>query len=110
MADHFSTSLTAFADWLPFSGRHKNEATQAQYIDSAQRLATWARQQGRQGFAELTKPDLRAFLSSLRGRDGGPPSDAWQATVWWGIRALFRYLEDEENVLDVARKITVGRP
>ncbi len=48
--------------------------------------------------------------SSLRGRDGGPPSAAWQATVWWGIRSLFAYLEDKEDVPDIARKITVGRP
>jgi hypothetical protein len=48
--------------------------------------------------------------SSLRGRDGGPPSAAWQATVWWGIRSLFVYLEDKEDVPDIARKITVGRP
>ena len=72
MADHFSASLAAFRDWLPYSGRYKSPGTIEQYVTAAGRLAAWGRGHGRQGFAELTKPDLRAFLSSLPGRTGGP--------------------------------------
>jgi integrase len=110
VADHFSASIAGFADWLPFNGRRKVASTIEQYTDSAQRLAAWAREQGRTTFAELTKADLRAFLGSLHGRYGGPPSEAFRATVWWGIRSLFRYLADEEDCKDLAASITIGRP
>jgi hypothetical protein len=61
MADHFDASLAGFADWLPYAGRHKSPGTITQYVTAARRLAAWGRAQGRQGFAELTKADLRAF-------------------------------------------------
>jgi site-specific recombinase XerD len=110
VADHFSSSIAGFADWLPYSGRHKSASTIAQYVDSAQRLATWARQQGHESFATLARSDLRAFLSSLHGRGGGPPSEAWKATAWWGVRSLYQYLEDEESTPDIARRIVVSHP
>ena len=88
MTDHFDASTEAFRDWLPYSGRHKNARTIEQYVTAAQRLAAWSRMNGRQDFAQLTKPDLRAFLSSLPGRDGGPATASSQATIWWAIRAL----------------------
>ena len=110
MADHFDASTEAFRDWLPFSGRHKNARTIRQYVTAAQRLAAWARRNGRTSFAQLTKPELRAFLSSLPGRDGGPATASSQATVWWAIRSLYRYLEEDEGIPDIAKAITVGRP
>jgi len=110
MADHFDASTEAFRDWLPYSGRFKSPGTVEQYVTAAQRLGSWAREHGRQDFAELTKADLRSFLSSLPGRTGGPATASSQATVWWAIRALYRYLSEDEDVTDIAREITVGRP
>ncbi len=110
MADHFDASTEAFRDWLPYSGRHKSPRTIKQYVTAAQRLAAWARMNGRTSFAQLTKAELRAFLSSLPGRSGGPASASSQATVWWAVRALYRYLSEDENVPDIAKAITVGRP
>lgn len=110
MTDSFDTSIAGFRDWMPYSGRHKSAATIEQYTDSAQRLASWAREQGRQDFSQLTKSDLRAFLGSLHGRNGRPPSQAWTSTSWAGVRSLFRYLADEEDCKDVAASITVSRP
>ena len=110
MADHFDASTEAFRDWLPYSGRFKSPGTIQQYVTAAQRLGAWAREHGRTSFGELTKGDLRSFLSSLPGRTGGPATASSQATVWWAIRALFRYLSEDENVPDIAKAITVGRP
>jgi len=110
VADRFSSSISGFADWLPFSGRHKSPGTIEQYVTAARRLAAWAREQGRQDFAELSKADLRAFLSSLPGRGGKPASASSKATVWWAIRSLYAYLAEEEEIPDIARSITVGRP
>ncbi len=110
MTDHFDASTEAFRDWLPFSGRHKNARTIRQYTDAARRLGEWARLNGRTNFGQLTKPELRAFLSSMPGRSGGPATASSQATLWWAIRSLYRYLEEDEGVVDIAREITVGRP
>jgi integrase/recombinase XerC len=110
VADHFETSLVGFRYWLPYSGRYKSEKTIEQYVTAAQRLATWAREQGRQDFGELTKADLRSFLSSLPGRGGKPASASSQATVHWAIRSLFKYLTEDEGATDIAREITIGRP
>jgi site-specific recombinase XerD len=111
MADRFDYSIAGFADALPYSGpKTKVPTTIARYVHSARRLADWARARGLQGYEELTARDLRAFLSSLHGRDGGPATEGHKATVWWGIRALFRYLEAEEDVRDVARRISVPQP
>ena len=110
MADHFETSLVGFRYWLPYSGRHKSEQTITQYVTAARRLASWARLHGRESFAELTKADLRAFLSSLPGRGGRPASASSQATVHWAIRSLYKYLAEDEGVPDIAREITIGRP
>jgi integrase/recombinase XerD len=110
MTDSFDASTEAFRDWLPYSGRHKNARTIEQYVTAARRLAAWARMNGRTSFAQLTKPELRAFLSSLPGRDGGPATDSSKATVWWAIRSLYRYLEEDEGIPDIAKAITVGRP
>ena len=110
MADHFEASIAGFRDWLPFSGRFKNDRTVKQYTTAAQRLAVWAREQGRQDFGELSKAELRAFLASMPGRSGGPATASSQATLWWAIRSLFRYLSEDEDVLDIAKEITVGRP
>jgi hypothetical protein len=106
MADHFDASLAGFADWLPYAGRHKSPGTITQYVTAARRLAAWGRAQGRQGFAELTKADLRAFLSSLPGRGGRPASASSKATIWWAIRSLYAYLAEEEGVPDIAKAIT----
>lgn len=110
MTDSFDTSIAAFRDWMPYAGRHKGPATIEQYTDSAQRLARWAREQGHQDFSQLGKADLRAYLGSLHGRYGGPPSQSWTSTAWAGIRSLYRYLADEEDCKDIAASITVGRP
>jgi site-specific recombinase XerD len=110
MAGHFDASLAGFADWLPYSGRYKSEQTVTQYVTAARRLAIWARAQGRASFAELTRTDLRAFLNSLPGRGGQPASASSKSTVWWAIRSLYSYLAEEEQVPDIARTITVGRP
>ena len=110
MTDSFDASTEAFRDWLPFSGRYKNARTIRQYVTAAQRLAVWAREHGRQGFAELSKSDLRSFLSSLPSRSGGPATASSQATIWWAIRSLYRYLEEDEGIPDIAKAITVGRP
>ena len=110
VADRFTSSISGFADWLPYAGRHKNPRTIKQYVTAAQRLAAWAREHGRQDFAELSKADLRAFLNSLPGRGGKPASASSKATIWWAIRSLFQYLEDEEDVPDIARSITIGPP
>lgn len=109
MADHFEESIEAFRDWLPYSGRRKSPGTIGLYARQAERLAAWARAQGRQSFQELSRADLRSFLSSLTGRGGGPASDAWRATVWAGIRSLYRYLSDEESTPDIAARIMVGQ-
>lgn len=110
MADRFEESLVGFRYWLPYSGRYKSQQTIEQYVTAARRLAIWARAQGRQGFGELTKADLRGFLSSLPGRGGKPASASSQATVHWAIRSLFKYLAEDEGALDIAREITIGRP
>ena len=77
MADHFDASTEAFRDWLPYSGRYKSPGTVEQYVTAAQRLGAWGRSQGRQDFGELTKADLRSFLSSLPGRTGGRSRSAF---------------------------------
>ena len=41
---------------------------------------------------------------------GGEATEATKAVNWWAIRALFRYLDDEEGVPDIARSITMHRP
>jgi site-specific recombinase XerD len=110
VADHFSASIAGFADWLPFSGRHKNARTIRQYVTAARRLADWARKQGRTSFAQLTKADLRRFLSSLPSRSGGTATASSQATVWWAVRSLYAYLAEDEGIADIAKAITVGRP
>ena len=110
MADHFDASTEAFRDWLPYSGRFKSPGTVKQYVTAAQRLGAWGRSHGRQDFGELTKADLRSFLSSLPGRTGGPATASSQATVWWAIRSLYRYLAEDEGIADIAKAITVGRP
>jgi len=109
VADHFDSSIDGFMLWLPYSGQH-GPATIAQYAKAAQRLAAWARLAGRQDFAELTARDLRAFLASLTGRGGAPASKAWTAVTWSGVRSLFKYLEEEEEVADPTRRIVVPRP
>ena len=81
MADHFDASTQAFRDWLPYSGRFKSPGTVEQYVTAAQRLGAWAREHGRQDFGELTKADLRSFLSSLPGRTGGRATASSQATI-----------------------------
>ena len=53
--------------------------------------------------------DLRAFLNTLHGRGGGPPSPHWKSAVWYGIKSLFGYLADEEDCKDITQKITVSR-
>jgi integrase/recombinase XerC len=110
MADHFGPSISGFADWLPYSGKRKSPATIDQYVRSARRLAAWARGQGRQGFDELTKADLRSFLGSLASRRGGPATQAWKAVTWHGVRSLYRYLAEEEDVADITASITVSQP
>lgn len=110
MADRFDSSLTGFRYWLPYSGRYKSEQTIEQYVTAARRLAIWARLQGRQGFEELTKADLRSFLTSLPGRGGKPASASSKATVHWAIRSLFKYLAEDESIPDIAKEITIGRP
>jgi integrase/recombinase XerC len=110
MTDSFDASTEGFRDWLPYSGRFKGPRTITQYVTAAQRLAAWAREQGRTSFAQLTKADLRRFLSSLPGRSGGPATASSQATIWWAIRSLYRYLEEDEGIPDIAKAITVGRP
>lgn len=57
MADSFGSSIAGFRDWLPYSGRRKGASTVARYTEYAARLASWARDQGHTGFAELTKAD-----------------------------------------------------
>ena len=110
MTDSFDASTEAFRDWLPYSGRHKGTRTIKQYVTAAGRLATWARKQGRTSFAQLTKSDLRRFLASLPGRGGGTATASSQGTTWWAIRSLYRYLEEDEGIPDIAKAITVGRP
>jgi site-specific recombinase XerC len=109
MTNSFSASIEGYRDWLPYSGKRKG-ASIRQYTRSAEQLAAWARQQGRQGFEELTRADLRAFLNTLHGRGGGPPSPHWKSAVWYGIKSLFGYLADEEDCKDITQKITVSRP
>ena len=110
MTDSFGASIEGYRDWLPYSGKRKGASTIRQYSRSAERLAAWAREQGRQGFGELTRADLRAFLNTLHGRGGGPPSPHWKSATWYGIKALFRYLADEEDCKDITASITVSRP
>lgn len=110
MADHFDASVEAFRDWLPFSGRHKSPRTIRQYVTAAQRLGEWARLNGRTNFGQLTKAELRALLSSMPGRSGGTATASSQATLWWAVRSLYRYLEEDEGIPDIAKEITVGRP
>jgi integrase len=110
MADRFEESITGFRFWLPYAGRFKNEKTITQYVTAAQRLARWGRAQGHASFGELTRNDLRAFLSSLPGRDGRPASASTKSTIWWAVRSLYAYLSEEEQVPNIARSITVGRP
>jgi len=110
MTDSFGASIEGYRDWLPYSGKRKGASTIRQYTRSAEQLAAWARQQGRQGFGELTRADLRAFLNTLHGRGGGPPSPHWKSAVWYGIKSLFGYLADEEDCKDITQKITVSRP
>jgi site-specific recombinase XerD len=110
MADHFDASTEAFRDWLPYAGRYKSPGTVEQYVTAARRLASWARAQGHEGFGTLTKADLRAFLNSLPGRNGRPATASSKATIWWSIRSLYAYLAEEEQLPDLARSITVGRP
>ena len=92
MTDSFTSSIEGYRDWLPYSGKRKGASTIRQYTRSAEQLAAWAREQGRQGFGELTRADLRAFLNTLHGRGGGPPSPHWKSAVWYGIKSLFGYL------------------
>jgi hypothetical protein len=108
MTDSFSSSIEGYRDWLPYSGKRKGASTIRQYTRSAEQLAGWAREQGRQGFGELTRTDLRAFLNTLHGRSGGPPSPHWKSAVWYGIKSLFGYLADEEDCKDITLKITVS--
>jgi site-specific recombinase XerD len=110
MTDSFGASIEGYRDWLPYSGKRKGASTIRQYTRSAEQLAAWAREQGRQGFGELTRADLRAFLNTLHGRGGGPPSPHWKSAVWYGIKSLFGYLADEEDCKDITQKITVSRP
>ena len=110
MTDSFGASIEGYRDWLPYSGKRKGASTIRQYSRSAERLAAWAREQGRPGFGELTRADLRAFLNTLHGRGGGPPSPHWKSATWYGIKALFRYLADEEDCKDITASITVSRP
>ena len=94
MTDSFGASIEGYRDWLPYSGKRKGASTIRQYTRSAEQLAAWAREQGRQGFGELSRADLRAFLNTLHGRGRGPPSVLWKSAVWYGIKSLFGYLAD----------------
>ena len=111
MADPFSASISGFSDWLPTSpGRRKCDSTCARYVTVVTRFAAWAREQGRPSFAEVTKADLRAYLKTLHGMHGGQAKESTRAAVWWPIRAMYRYLADEEDLPDIAKSITMHRP
>jgi site-specific recombinase XerD len=108
MTDSFAASIAGFSDWLPYSpGRRKCESTCARYTQTVVRFARWAREQGRASFAEVTKADLRAYLSGLKG---GQATESTRASYWWAIRALYRYLADEEDLPDLGRSVTMHRP
>jgi site-specific recombinase XerC len=90
MTDSFGASIEGYRDWLPHSGKRKGASTIRQYAKAAEQLAAWARAQGRQGFGELTRADLRTFLNTLHGRGGRPPSPHWKSATWYGIKSLFK--------------------
>ncbi len=111
MTDPFDSSISGFRDWLPYSpGRRKCETTCLRYAEAVTRFAAWARQQGRASFAEVTRADLRAYLNTLRGKRGGEAKETTKAVNWWAIRAMYRYLADEEELPDIAKSITMHRP
>ena len=105
MADQFGASIAGFSDWLPTApGRRKGPSTCTRYITIVTRFAAWARGRGRGSFAEITKTDLRGWLSSLKD---GQAAQATKAANWWPIRALYRYLSDEEGLPDISASITM---
>jgi len=114
VADEFTASIAAFADWMPYPStrdeRPKKAVTRGRYVTTARALADWARERGRTSFAEVTRADIRAYLESLRGRDGGEASQATKAAHWWAIRTLFRYLHEEEGCADLGKSIKVPSP
>ena len=76
MTDSFSASIEGYHDWLPCSGKRKGASTIMQYTRSAEQLGAWAGKQGRQGFGELTRADLRAAqLGCLDPALGGRAHD-----------------------------------
>lgn len=100
MADPFEASIAGFSDWLPTApGRRKGPSTCTRYVTIVTRFAAWARGRGRASFAEITKTDLRGWLSSLKN---GQAAQATKAANWWPIRALYRYLAEEEGLPDIS--------
>jgi site-specific recombinase XerC len=76
MKDSFSASIEGYHDWLPCSGKRKSASTIMQYTRSAEQLGAWVGKQGRQGFGELTRADLRAAqLGCLDPALGGRAHD-----------------------------------
>jgi site-specific recombinase XerD len=105
VADQFEASIAGFSDWLPTApGRRKGPSTCTRYITIVTRFAEWARGRGRTSFAEITKTDLRGWLASLKN---GQAAQATKAANWWPIRALYRYLAEEEGLPDISGSITM---
>lgn len=110
MSDPFDVSIAGFALAIPtLPGRRKGASTQKLYLYHAGRLARWARQRGHEGFGTLTKHDLRAYLASLVSRAGDEASPAYKSSVLDGIKCLYVYLEEDEDIPDIALKLSVGR-
>jgi len=111
VADSFDISLAGFVLAMPtLPGRRKGASTQRLYLYHVQRLAAWSRSQDLQGFGALTKHHLRAYLAQLTSRSGSQASPAYESSVLDAIKCLFLYLEEDEDIPDIARKLSVGRP
>jgi hypothetical protein len=109
--DSFDVSLSGLALAMPtLPGRRKGGSTQKLYLYHVRRLAAWARLRGHEGFATLTKQELRAYLATLVSRSGDEASTAYKSSVLDAIKCLYVYLEEDEDSPDIAGKLSVGSP
>jgi site-specific recombinase XerD len=105
----FDVSMAGFALAMPtLPGRRKGPSTQKLYLYHVRRLAAWARLRGREEFATITKQELRAYLAALVSRSGDEASTAYKSSVLDGIKCLYVYLEEDEDIPDIAGKLSVG--
>jgi len=107
--DPFDVSLAGFALAMPtLPGRRKGPSTQKLYLYHVRRLAAWARLRGHEEFANVTKQELRAYLAAVTSRSGGEASTAYKSSVLDGIKCLYVYLEEDEDIPDIAGRLSVG--